>query len=107
MDLQVAVHRRLAGAAGRPALGVEAVGEVGERLLEALRDGREVPLVAGDQGRVGLGGEVVGKSERGGQRGQRDRLQFAVVGPGSAILRHDGGLAARPPVRYTLVVARG
>ena len=70
VDLQVPVHRLLARAAGRPALGVEAVGQVGDRLLEALRDGREVLLVAGDQRRVGLGGEVVGKVERtGGQRG--------------------------------------
>jgi hypothetical protein len=36
VDLQVAVHRLLADAAGRPALGVEAVGQVGDRLLEAL-----------------------------------------------------------------------
>ena len=36
------------------------------RLLEARGDGREVLLVAGDQGRVGLGGEVVGEVERAG-----------------------------------------
>ena len=36
VDLQVAVHRLLADAAGRLALGVEAVGQVGDRLLEAL-----------------------------------------------------------------------
>lgn len=69
MDLQVPVHRLPADAAGRPALGVEAVGQVGYRLLKALRDGREVLLVAGDQRRVGLGGEMVGKVKRaGGQR---------------------------------------
>ena len=108
MDLQVPVHRLLPGAPGRPALGVEAVRQVGDRLLEALRDGREVPLVAVDQGRVGLGGEVVGKVRtRCPSARSPDQLQFAGCGPGSAILRHDGGLAARPPVRYTLIVARG
>ena len=60
VDLHVPVHRPLAYAAGRPALGIEAAGQVGDRLLEALRDGREVLLVAGDQRRVGLGGEPVG-----------------------------------------------
>ena len=59
----------LAYAAGRLALGVEAAGQVGDRLLEALRDGREVLLVAGDQRRVGLGGEVVGKVKRAGSQG--------------------------------------
>src|SRR6202035_1072465 len=69
VDLHVPVHRLLAYAAGRLALGIEAVGQVGDRLLEALRDGREVLLVAGDQRRVGLGGEVVGKVERAGSQG--------------------------------------
>ena len=36
VDLQVAVHRRLAVAAGRFARGIEAVGQVGDRLLEGL-----------------------------------------------------------------------
>ncbi len=49
----MAVHRFLAYAAGRLALGIGAVGQVGDRLLERLRDGREVPLVAGGQRRVG------------------------------------------------------
>jgi hypothetical protein len=60
VDLQVPVHRLLAGATRCPALGIEAVGQLGDRLLEAVRDGREVLLVAGDQRRVGLRGEVVG-----------------------------------------------
>lgn len=69
MDLQVPVHRLPALAAGRLELGVEATGQVGDRLFEALRDGREVPLVGGDQLRIGLVGEVAGKVERaGGQR---------------------------------------
>jgi hypothetical protein len=69
VDLHVPVHRLLAYAAGRLKLGIEAAGQLGDRLLEALRDGREVLLVAGDQRRVGLGGEAVGKVKRaGGQR---------------------------------------
>ena len=64
MDLHVPVHRRLAYAAGRLALSLEAAGQLGDRLLEALRDGREVLLVAGDQRRVGLGREVGGKVKR-------------------------------------------
>ena len=69
VDLHVPVHRLLAEAAGRPARGVEAVGQVGDRLLEALRDGGEVLLVAGDQRGVGLGCEVVGKVKRAGGQG--------------------------------------
>jgi len=69
VDLHVPVQRLLADAAGRLALGIEAIGQVGDRLLEALRDGREVPLVAGDQRRVGLGGQSAGKIKRtSGQR---------------------------------------
>ena len=64
VHLVVAVHGLLAGAAGVLALGVEPVGQVGDRLLEALGDPGEVLLVGGDQGRVGLGGEVVGQVER-------------------------------------------
>ena len=75
-------------AAGRLALGVEAVGQVGDRLLEALRDGREVLLVAGDQRRVGLGGEVVGKVERAGRQG------IHVIS--SAIARSPVDVPARP-----------
>ena len=68
VDLHVPVHRCLAYAAGSLALGIEAVGQVGDRLLEALRDRREVPLVAADQPRVGLGREAVGKVERTGRQ---------------------------------------
>ena len=42
VDLQIAVHRLLADAAGRRTRDIESVGQVGDRLLEALRDGREV-----------------------------------------------------------------
>jgi len=69
VDLHVPVQRRLAYAAGSPALGIEAVGQVGDRLLEALRDGREVLLVPGDQRRVGLGTEAAGKIKRAGSPG--------------------------------------
>ena len=69
VDLHVPVHSFLSYAAGRLALGIEAVGQVGDRLLEALRDGGEVLLVAGDQRRVGLAGEVVGKVKGAGSQG--------------------------------------
>jgi len=65
-DLHVPVHRLLADAAECLARGIEAVGQIGDRLLEALRDGREVLLVAGDQRRGGLGGEMVGKVKHAG-----------------------------------------
>ena len=72
VDLLVALQALRARLGRRPALGVEPVGQVRDRLLEALREGREVLLVPGDQRRVGLGGEVVGKVERrGGQWGHR------------------------------------
>src|SRR5256885_6428547 len=68
-DLLARVRRPPALAAGRPAFGIEAFRQVGDRLREALRDGRKMPLVAGDQRRVGLRGELVGKIKRaGGQR---------------------------------------
>ena len=102
VDLQVAVQRLLADAAGRLALGVEPVGQVGDRLLEALRDGGEVLLVVGDQGRVGLGGEAVGEVERAGGQGVHVISSVEVEGLGAAILRPDRGLAASPRVRYTL-----
>jgi hypothetical protein len=70
VDLQVSVHRLLAFAAGRLALSIEAFGQVGDRLLEGLRDGREVLLVAGDQRWVGLRG-VVGKVECKARQGGR------------------------------------
>ncbi len=69
MDLDVPVHRGPAGAAGCAEDGVEAVGGLGDRPLQALRDGREVPLVRADQGRVRLGGETVGKVEHAGGGG--------------------------------------
>ena len=68
VDLHVPVHRLLAYAAGRLAFGIDAVGQVGDRLLQALRDGHEVLLVVGDQRRVGLGSEAVGKVERAGSQ---------------------------------------
>jgi len=74
VDLHVPVQRFLANAAGRLALGVEAVGQVGDRLLEALRDSREVLLVDGDQRRIGLGTETLGKIKRA-------RSQFATPFP--------------------------
>ena len=63
----------------RRALGVEPLGQVGDRLLEALRDRGEVLLVAGDQRRVGLRGEVRGEVERARRRGA-----WVVISIGSA-----------------------
>jgi hypothetical protein len=64
VDLHVPVQGFLAYATGRRALGIEAPGQLGDRLLEALRDGSEMLLVAGDQCPVGLGTEAVGKIKR-------------------------------------------
>jgi hypothetical protein len=60
----VPFHRGLPCAAGRPAFLIEAGGQVGDGPPEARRDGGDVLLVAGDQCRVCLGREVVGKVER-------------------------------------------
>jgi hypothetical protein len=84
-DLLVPVHRLPPFAAGRLALGIEAVGQVGQHLLQALRDGREVLLVAADQRGVGLVGEVVGKVEHAGQQWTHVITHFATpisAGPG-------------------------
>jgi hypothetical protein len=68
-DGLVPVQRPPSRAAGRPALLIETVGQLGDRLLEAPPDGREMPFVVGDQPWIGLGGEVVWKIKRaGGQR---------------------------------------
>lgn len=68
VDLQVPLQHLPADAAGRPAQVVETVGQLGDRLFEALRDGREVPFVGGDQLRGGLGGQTVGQVERAGHQ---------------------------------------
>ncbi|HTF39482.1 MAG TPA: hypothetical protein VK754_02690 [Propionibacteriaceae bacterium] len=64
MNLQVPVQRLPARAAGSLALGVEAFGQVGDLLLQALRDGCQVLLIPSNQRRVGLGDKVLGKVER-------------------------------------------
>ena len=64
VDLLVPVQCLLADAAGRPELGFEAPGQIGDRLLQAGRDGGEVLLVVGDQYRVGLGRQPAGQVER-------------------------------------------
>ncbi|GHH18962.1 hypothetical protein GCM10018780_64010 [Streptomyces lanatus] len=66
VDLAVPVHRLPAQAPRRPARGGETVGQLGDRLLQAVGDGREVPLVAGDQSRFGFGGEAFGQVEHAG-----------------------------------------
>nr|WP_026932133.1 hypothetical protein [Glycomyces tenuis] len=69
MDLLVPVQCRLTRAAGRSAGAVEAVGQFGDRLLQVRRDGGEMPLVVGDQLRIGLAGEGIGKIECAGVQG--------------------------------------
>jgi hypothetical protein len=69
VDLQIPVQRLLALAFGRSTLGIEAVGQVGDRLPEALGDRRKVLLVSGDERRGGLGDETVGKIKRAGNQG--------------------------------------
>ncbi len=109
VDLLVAVEGSLTRTGGPGALGVEAGGQLGDGLLEAAGDGGEVQLVAGDEGRVGLGGEVVWQVERtrgagghgiGSDLGTASGPASAAVRP--AILRPHRGLAASPLVRYTL-----
>lgn len=94
VDLHVPVHRLPAQAAGRPAQVVEAVGQFGDRLLEALAEGREVLLVAADQRRVGLGGETAGKVER--ARGQ-----------GVHAISSDPGRRSRSPAAHNRTPAPG
>jgi hypothetical protein len=60
VHLEVPLHRLLAPTPGSPARGVEAGREVVGRLVQCRGDLREVLLVAGDEQRVGLGGQVVG-----------------------------------------------
>ena len=69
VDLLVAVQGGLSCAAGCPARGVEAVGQLGGRLRQGLGDRREVRVVAADEGRVGLGRQVVRKVEGAGRLG--------------------------------------
>jgi hypothetical protein len=75
VDLRVPVHRLLARPAGRPARGIESFGQGGDRVLEALRDDREVSFVAGDQRRVGLLVQVIRQVERAGGQGVFRRRQ--------------------------------
>ena len=66
VNLQVPIQRPLPLAPRGLALGVEALRQVSDLLLQALRDGREVLLVASNQRRVGLGDKMLGKVERSG-----------------------------------------
>ncbi len=87
VDLHVPIHRLPGRPAGRPALGVQPVGQLHDRLLQAAGDVGEVPFVVGDQRRVGLGGEAVGKVERMGGQG---------VHVGGSDLRECGGRRPGP-----------
>jgi hypothetical protein len=72
VDLQVPIQRRSPRALWSPALGIEAIRQVGDLLRQALRDGCQVLLVAGDQRRIGLGDKTFGKIEHPG--GQSDHV---------------------------------
>jgi hypothetical protein len=65
VHLLVALEGGLPLAARLLACGVEALGQVGDGVLETLRHRREVLLVVGDQGGVGLVGQVRGEGEGG------------------------------------------
>src|SRR4029077_9377384 len=99
VDLHVPVQRLLADAAGCHAFGFEATGELGDRLLEAIRDGREGLVVARDQRRVGLGGEVVGKVKRAGS--QRVHVNSSNL---RSLTGHPAGLVS---CEYPLALGRG
>ena len=105
VDLQVPLQGLLATAAGRHALGVESVGQVGDRLLEALAMAAKCcssPAIR------------VGSALAARWAGRSNALVVTVVtsscsdlrrsGLGRRFCGHDGGLAASPPVRYTLRV---
>ena len=66
MNFQVSIQRRSSLAPRGFALGIELVRQLGDLLLQALRDGRQVQLVASDHRRVGLGGKMLGKVEHRG-----------------------------------------
>jgi hypothetical protein len=100
VDLHVPLHRLGAHATGRPELGGEPAGQFGDGLLQALGDGGEALLVAGDQRRVALGREPLGKVKRTGN--QRVPPFLSGFLPRPAIMKHDRGLAASPRVRYKL-----
>jgi len=63
VDLDVAVHGLLSGPAGCQAGGIHTVGEHRDRVLEGVGDRPEMPLVVGDECRIALRGETVGKVE--------------------------------------------
>ena len=108
-DLDVALQRLLAQPARRPPRDLEAVGEFGDRMLQALRDGREVLLVLGDEIGSPLAARWSARSNalvlRGfvGEFGNPAGMAWSFwLRP--PILGHDRGLAASPPLRYTLGV---
>ena len=97
VNLHVPVHRLLAYAAGRLALGIQALGQVGDRLRQARSDGREVLLVTGDQSRVGLGVEAAGKVKRAGSQRvhvvSSDLRSLAAIGAARRLGRRDAPVA--------------
>ena len=63
MHLEVAVERGLTDATGLPANRIELAGQLDDRLVDARRDGGELPHVGGDQRGIGLRDEAVRQVE--------------------------------------------
>jgi hypothetical protein len=68
VDLEVTVERLLPRALVAPPQCIEPRADLGRRTLEGGGDRREVRLVGGDERRITLGGESVGKVEDAGVR---------------------------------------
>ena len=94
-DIGVAFDRLRAGAGRVAAARVQSCGQAGDLLRERAGEGGEVPLVGGDERRIGLGRAVVGEGENAG-----------VAGEHRASVHPHRGLAARPPTSYKLRVGR-
>src|SRR5690606_33745449 len=89
MDLQVAFHRLLPASPGRTSCLVESLFKLGNRLREAPRDPREVPLVERNELGRTLCGEAIWKPECTADGRHDPRFSFTTGGlpqaPWSAI----------------------
>ena len=98
VDLQVALHRLLARC-GRVPCARRRAGRTASAIVcsRLSRDGREVLFVAGDQGRVGLGGEAVWE---GRTRWWSGLLLRIVVSSADQYAPRPGPCGKAPSVRY-------